>query len=346
MFKDLKKLVKLMTHQGIKLNIELLSGDILVPEWMQGHSYFCIQGRLIIDAAISKRVNSMSVKFSGSLDSFKNSNFDIQKSSTFHNQLELLSQPVKISEGTSVFGFEFALPRSLPSSTNSILFRLRYSLTATIEFEDNTRLIKSKFVKVCNNYLLPFKEVLQSYYEDYGTIRGLVNWRIEFESRIFNIEEFAKLKLKLEPQNGTSIGFINAKLLQESLIFSNVDDLTNRGEPKSVTQLISQRSFNLASKYSENIFKVELPIKNSTIKKSLLVPSMNTELFKNTHMILIEVNYTPSEKISKKKFRLNIQVAICSNFKALNSLDLPSYDDTGTSSNFFSIREQPPNYSI
>jgi hypothetical protein len=346
MFKDLKNLVKSLIRQDIKLNIELLSDDILVPERTEEYNSFSIQGNLIIDSPISKRVNNIAILFSGNLVNFKDGSLYLQKSSIIHNQLEILSQPTEILEGISIFEFELALPRSLPSSTNSVLFELKYSLTALIEFENKIKLAKRVFVKVYNNYLLPLREIHQSCYENHGAAKDLVYWRIKFRSRIFNVEEFAKFKLKLEPRNATLISFINAKLLQESLIFSNASDLTEGEGLKPITQFISQCSINLVYKHSENTFEIELPITNSVIEKSILIPTMETQYFEISHRILIEVNYIPPGEVSNKAFSLNIPIAVFSNFKTHTSLDLPIYDNIGKNSIFFPIKELPPIYSV
>jgi hypothetical protein len=350
MFKDLKQLVSSLTHNDIRASIELLSDDIVVPEKSEEFEQFSVQGNLIIDSLITKRVKGISIHFNGNLDNLKDSNFEHQKSSIIHNQLELLSEPIDISVGCSVFGFELALPRTLPSSVNSRIFKLKYAITAFIIFEDNTKLAKKLSVNVYNNYLLPHREIRQFYYENSGMIKDLIEWEVVFSSRLFNVGDNASFIFNLKPKKDVVISTVAAKIIQTSLIYpnsSNPDNLAEE-ESKPTTQSISQDSYYIANKYSDSILNFNLPISNKhpVNGKSALVPTMETQYFEIVHRVQIQLDYTSIKDNSMKVCNLLIPIGITNDSKKfeLNEL-LPNYENFDVNSTVLPARELPPIYS-
>ncbi|KXN74314.1 hypothetical protein CONCODRAFT_2699 [Conidiobolus coronatus NRRL 28638] len=351
MFKDLKQFVTSLTHSDIKASIELLSDDIVVPEKSEEFEQFSVQGNLIIDSLITKHIKNISIHFNGNLDNLQESSFEHQKSSIIHNQLELLSEPIDISVGCSVFGFEFALPRTLPSSVNSRVFKLKYDITAFIIFEDDTKLTKKLSVNVYNNYLLPHRGIRECYYENSGMIKDLIEWELIFATRLFNVGDYVNFIFNIKPKKGVIISAVAAKIIQNSLIYpssSNSDNSAEEGS-KPTTQAISQDSYYITNKQSDSILNFNLPIssKHPINGKPALVPTMETQYFEIGHRIQIQLDYTSLKDNSMKVCNLLIPIGITNNSKnfELNEL-LPNYENFDVNSTVLPARELPPIYSI
>ncbi|KXN74316.1 hypothetical protein CONCODRAFT_67640 [Conidiobolus coronatus NRRL 28638] len=345
MFKKLKKLVNLLTEQDIKLGLELLSGDIIVPRISEEFKLFSIQGSLILDSAVLKCINSISIHFNCILDNFDERNLDKQRLYITHSQLELLNKPIEICAGTSAFGFELALPRSLPSSVNSSLFNLKYILTAFVEFKDNIKLTKNLSIKVFNGYLLPNSDLWSNYYEDSGSIYEFIDWKIDFLSRIFNIDEFINFKFRLEPLIGTSISVLTATLVQELLIFPNTTDLVNDTRLKPKSEFVSQWLYNITNQYACNNLEIHLPITSKSPNTNpIILPTMKTEHFEITHKIQIQVDCIPYSEFLNRSFIIDIPIAITSSSKDFGDIDLPNYGIDKNSS-CIPFKELPPIYS-
>ncbi|KXN74317.1 hypothetical protein CONCODRAFT_76943 [Conidiobolus coronatus NRRL 28638] len=351
MFKDLKQMVSSLSQNDVKVNIELLSSDIVVPRMSEEFEQFSVQGNLTINSSITKRVKNISIQFNGNLDNHKDGVFEHQKSAIFHNQLELISGPIEISVGSSVFGFELALPRTLPSSVNSKVFKLKYTLTAHIIFKDNSKITRELFVKVYNAHLSPHREIHQYHYENSGTVLDLLDWEIQFPSRLFNLGDNASFIFNLKPKKGVIASIVTAKLLQKTLIYPNSTDLssnTENEEIRSINQVISQDSFYIANKYLDSSIEFNLPIsgKAPINGKSLAIPTMDTQYFAISHRIHIQLDYTELKTYDTKICNLVIPIGIASDLGKLGGNELlPNYDSFALNSTCLPARELPPVYS-
>jgi hypothetical protein len=350
MFKDLKQIVSSLTQNDVKVSIELLSNDIVVPRLSEEFEQFSVQGNLTINSSITKRVKNISVQFNGNLDKLKDGIFEHQKSAIFHNQLELISGPIDVSAGSSVFGFELALPRTLPSSVNSKVFKLKYTLTAHIILKDNSKITRELPVKVYNAHLSPHREIHQYYYENSGTVLDLLEWEIQFPSRLFNLGDNANFKFNLKPKKGVIASIVTAKLLQKTLIYPNSSDLNNNTEDEDIrpiNQVISQDSFYIANKYLDSTIEFNLLIsgKAPINGKSPAMPTMDTQYFSVSHRVHIQLDFTELKNYNTRICNLVIPIGIACDLGKFGSIELlPNYDDFASNSTCLPARELPPIY--
>lgn len=343
--KNLKNLIYIPADQDIKLRLNLLTEDIIVPRATEGFKLFSIHGNLVLDLATSRHINNISIDFSCGVDNLYDGNLDKQKSYITYSQLELLNKQIEIHAGTLVFGFELVLPRSLPSSVSTPLFNSKYTLTAFVEFDDNIKLTKKLPIKVSNDYLLPNSELWSDSYEDSGSIYEFINWKADFVSRIFNIEQFINFKFSMEPLLGTSISVLTVTLVQELIIFPNTSDLVNDTVLKPKCEFLSQWIYNISNQYSCNNLEIHLPITSkSSNTKPIILPSMKTEYFEVVHKVQIQIDCIPCNEFLNRSFTIDIPIAIASSSKNSRSIDLPIYS-TDKNSGSIQFRELPPVYS-
>ncbi|KXN74318.1 hypothetical protein CONCODRAFT_170554 [Conidiobolus coronatus NRRL 28638] len=292
-------------------------------------------------------VDSITILFSGSLDNFKNDNFDLQKSSIVHNQLELISEPIIISADTSAFGFELVLPRTLPSSVNSKLFKLNYILTAHILFNDSSKLTRELPVRVYNTHLSPHHETHQFHYKNSGTVLDLLDWEIQFPSRLFNLGDNANFKFNLKSKKGVIASIVTVKLLQKTLTYQNSSGVNRNSEDdelRSINQVISQDSFYTENKRSERTLNISLPIS----EKSSTIPTIDTQDFAVSHRIHIQIqfDYTELKTYNTKITNLAIPIGIASDLSKFKGSELlPNYNNLTSNSKYLAANELLPIYS-
>ncbi|KXN74319.1 hypothetical protein CONCODRAFT_2704 [Conidiobolus coronatus NRRL 28638] len=333
MLKEFKNLVISITQWDIKADIELLSGVITVPELTEEYSQFSVQGNLMLESLMAKSIKKISIQLNGTLDSCMDSKLENQKLSIIDNQLELITEPIDIPIGCSVFGFELLLPRSLPTSVSSKDFKLKYTLKALVIFEDDTKFTKKITPKVYNNYLLPHREKRQSSYENSGTIMDLIDWEIKFPTRLFSLGESVNFEFSLKPKDGVAVGIVIGKLFQLALVYKNSSDKDNNEEEdlEPTKQLISQDMVYIARKTSHNTIGLNLPtsIRSPITLKPSTVQTMKTQYFEVAHKIQIQVEYVILGSDSAYICNIPIPVGITSNESALDELEfLPSYDNS------------------
>jgi hypothetical protein len=333
MLKEFKNLVISIAQGDVKADLELLTGVITVPELTEEYSQFSIQGNLTLDSLIVKSIKKISIQFNGTLDSCVDNMLENQKLKIIDNQLELITEPIDIPIGCSVFGFELLLPRSLPTSVNSKDFKLKYTLKAVIVYEDGTKLTKKISPKVYNNYILPHREKRQVCYENSGTILELIDWEVKFTSRLFNQGENINFIFTLKPREGVVTGMVIGKLFQYVLVYKNSNDKSNDEDDESglVKQLISQDIVYIARKTSQNTIEFTLPtsIKSPINLKPSAVPTMKTEYFEVAHKVHIQIEYVIMGSGSAYICNIPIPVGIPNNERTFDEEEfLPSYDNS------------------
>ncbi|KXN74313.1 hypothetical protein CONCODRAFT_170552 [Conidiobolus coronatus NRRL 28638] len=345
MFKDLKQIVNLITiNNDIKARISLLSGDtITVPDISEEFDKFSIQGNLIIDSLTPKRIKSITIQFNGNLHNTKDGSFENQKSSIIDNQLRLVSEPVDVSVGCSVFGFELALPNTLPSSINSKTLKLKYTLTAHIEFIDYSKLTKKHALTLNNNNLLPNRQLRELSYINNGKFPNLVDWEVEFPTRLYSPGDAINFRISLNFYLGVIINFIQVELVQIIKLHPRNLQRSLYGENLIYnTQTIAHTNLNAPKDSSVDKFGFNLPIP----VKSMLAQTMKTEWFEVEHKILIRLgiqNYCNSAKVCN--LWVPVGIAGKSNERAVK-FELPKYSNLSNNSRFlWGRRELPPIYS-
>lgn len=344
MFKDLKQIVSSITNNNdTKARLSVLSGDVItVPEISEEFDKFPIQGNLIVDSLTSKRVKSIDIQFNGNLHNSKDGRFENQKSSIINNQLKLLSEPVDIPIGCSVFEFELALPRTLPSSINSKALKLKYTLTAQIIFIDNYKLTKKIVLTLNNNNLLPNRQLRESSYINSGKISNLIDWMIKFPVRLYSPGDSIYFKIFLNFYLGVIINFIQVELVQIIKMPPNNSQRSIHGEDLIYnTRTIAQTTLIAPKDSSINTFDFNLPI---PVKSTM--QTMETEWFEIEHKILIKLAFQ-NFCSSTKACNLWVPVGITENsIDKTVMLELPKYSNYSSSSKAsWGRRELPPIYS-
>jgi hypothetical protein len=345
--KDLLSLLNcLSSNNGLRVDLQLLTDGIFVPQLTEEFDTFSVQGNLLIhNSSRPKSINKVVLKFKGCIDRLRSSENTPQKSVIIENEMELVSSRFSIAKGDTALSFEMALPRTLPPSVNSEFFKLNYSMHAMIETEDSE--IPFSFpTNVYNHHLIPHLDLRLISYSDSGSIDDIMEYAVEFPKRFFSKDELIPLKVLVQPERTVQLNYITAKLIQKVSLMDYSTQTPIDRNPHVIS--LSKDTQYFTEKRPIHDFQFYLPVSNKSEK--LLLPTLYSNHFETIHQIQIIVNYTVQGKALVQYLNIKIPVAVTTQLR--NSLvELPDYMDIsegaeGVEGCLLSVGELPPIYSI
>jgi hypothetical protein len=339
--KDLVKLFSYFTAQDLKLNLEILTDGVHIPQATEEFDTFSLQGTITLNSNATRLIKGVTIQFRGFIDRLKMSNCQNEKASIIENQLSLLNHPAQVPQGSSKFAFELALPRSLPPTVNSEFFKLNYQLTATIETESN-KLIQTIPVKVFNPFLIPRNGALSNTFNHSGTADNQIDYAVEFPTRFIENKESSQFSILLKPKSNITIDFVSACVFQKVVVFTR-QNLSTEELPQTIT--LSQYTHHIESKkrQPEYEIKFKLPISGNRPQKFIL-PSVDSSHFDIQHTIKITIKYQLQENPFAQSYQFEVPIAI-STQEGSAIAELPNYLQINNGPNCFHSTELPPNYT-
>ncbi|KXN74315.1 hypothetical protein CONCODRAFT_83029 [Conidiobolus coronatus NRRL 28638] len=338
--KDIRQIIPIIKNFYLGMDIGLLTDGIHIPQLTPEFDTFSIQGNLTVNSQSARQIKGITVQFLGTIDRLKTTLSNNQKSVVIENQMQLLQEPTKITPGNSTFAFELALPRSLPPSMKSELFKLKYTITAIVECDDH-RFSHKVPVQVFNPHLAPHQEMRQNFYEHSGSAGNLIDYNIQFSKRFFAIDEMVNFRVNVLPQQNVTMNYITARLLQKVVIYSDSNRLTQAELPQMT--ILSKDSYMFYDQQPSHTMNFHLPISERRLKKFLL-PTVDSTYFEIRHTIQILINYQVWNSSTSKVCLLQIPVGVSteSNTSILESL--PNYEEFRNST-YIPNSELPPIYT-
>ncbi|KXN74312.1 hypothetical protein CONCODRAFT_83027 [Conidiobolus coronatus NRRL 28638] len=345
--KDLLSLVNcLSSNNGLRVDLQLLTDGIFVPQLTEEFDTFSVQGNILIhNSSRTKTINKITLKFKGCIDRFRSSENTPQKSVIIENEMEIVSSKISIAKGGTALSFEMALPRTLPPSVFSEYFKLNYCMNVMIETE-NTKIPCSFPTKVYNHHLIPHLDFRLTSYSDSGSIDDVMEYAIDFPKRFFSKDELIPLKVLIQPEHTVQLNYITAKLIQKVALMNHSTQTPIDKNPHIVS--LSKETQYFVEKKPIHDLKFYLPVFEKSEK--LLLPTLDSNHFEVIHQLQITVNYTVKGKSLVQYLNIKIPIAVTTQLR--NSLvELPDYldiseDTDGMEGCLLNVGELPPIYSI
>ncbi|KXN74328.1 hypothetical protein CONCODRAFT_83034 [Conidiobolus coronatus NRRL 28638] len=341
--KDLIQILSNFTIHPLKLNLELLTDGIHIPQATEEFDTFSLQGTLKLNSNATRLIRGITIQFRGFIDRLKVSNCQNEKASIIENQLSLLKNPAQIPQGDSAFAFELALPRSLPPTVNSEFFKLNYQLLATVEV-DGKKIAHQIPVKVFNPYLIPRNGTLSNFFNYSGTAHNQIDYAVDFPTRFIENNESSKFSILLKPKANVVVDFVNACVFQKVVVFTRQASSSNEEElPQTIS--LSQYTHHIENKNQlEYEIKFKLPISGNRPQKFIL-PSVDSSHFDVQHTVKITIKYQLQGESYARSYQFEVPIAISVQGTEI-AAELPNYMQVGQGAHHcFQNTELPPNYT-
>ncbi|KXN74329.1 hypothetical protein CONCODRAFT_170557 [Conidiobolus coronatus NRRL 28638] len=333
------KLISSFKPQALKINLNLLENGIRVPPKTEEFDKFSIQGTLSLVSLNSIQLKRIVIQLLGVLDCVGSEDISF-KDQVINSRVEVLSQETIINQGTSNFGFELVLPRTLASSVNSDFFKLSYTLSAVVAYE-NEQLVHQIPVEVYNNQLIPHLSAYSDSFQYSGTISNSVNYRIEFCKRLFNTQESINFRVNLDTEDNATVSALSASIVQKGAIVKRLEEASEGKISQEIT--LAKANNRISNTYVKSQAQFSIPLKTSSIKKTL-IPSISSSNLEVKHIVQILINYQIQGQNSQTRF-IQIPITISSNLGQLANDELPVYNQIELNSTHIPVAELPPVYS-
>jgi hypothetical protein len=328
-----------LNSKPLKVDFDLISTNICVPEATKRLDSFSFQGKLKLTTMEPIIIKSINIQFSGYINS-QATRKTVESLKVIENTMEVLTTELEIFNNSYEINFELLLPRSLSPTINSNKINLSYTLSASVKYNNNFQLSQIP-IKVYNNQLASYKDAFSTKFHYIGSINNNVSYTIDFYKRFFTTRDSIDLWVTINPKEGAKVSSVEAILLQNVVNLYNIDPASEVYKYQEIE--FDKMTSLILNKSSESLTEFKLGLQWKSIKMNLIPSTMSTK-FEVKHSIKILINYQSNEGEKQTRFILIPIFIVEFGSENRRESELPIYKNVEIEAALVLGDEKPPTY--